>query len=184
MPCATLLRPISNEDCCIRIIHGWGSPKEQSHLRHLEIRTPGIVQNHFNPDPERWASESLERFQVALSNPSPGANLGSPTSATIDDTAKAGVDYTTTDGTVNAGVDYQSRSGSLEFIADEVCKILLIPLSNDGLLGINRSFALSLSNAVGPIAPGPTQSAEILITDNDRGLAFSESSYVVFEAGK
>ncbi len=94
------------------------------------------------------------------------------------------VDYTTADGTAIAGVHYQALSGSLKFIAGEVSKTLLIPISNDGHPGINRTFTVSLSNAVGTIGLGPTQSAEVIISDNDKGLAFSQPSYVASETGK
>ena len=94
------------------------------------------------------------------------------------------VDYMTADGTAIAGVHYQTRSGTLKFIAGEVSKTLLIPISNDGHPGINRTFTVSLSNAVGTIGLGPTQSAEVIIIDNDKGLAFSQSSYVVSETGR
>lgn len=101
-----------------------------------------------------------------------------------DGSLPVSVDYTTADGTAIAGVHYQALSGSLKFIAGEVSKTLLIPISNDGLPGINRKFTLSLSNAVGTIGLGSNQSAEVIITDNDKGLAFSQSSYVVSETGK
>ncbi len=94
------------------------------------------------------------------------------------------VDYTTANGTAIAGVDYQTRSGSLRFMAGEVSKFLLIPISNDGRTGINRTFTLSLTKGGGTIGPWSTQTAEVIIIDNDMGLSFSQSSYVVSETDK
>lgn len=94
------------------------------------------------------------------------------------------VDYTTTDGTALDGVDYQRSSGTLTFAVGELKKIITIPIFNDGVLNGSRSFNISLSNAVSSIGLGPIQNAQISIVDNDMGISFSQSSYVVSETNK
>ena len=57
------------------------------------------------------------------------------------------VDYQTVNGTASAGSDYTTTSGTLTFAPGETVKTVLVPISDDGSPEGSESFAVDLSGA-------------------------------------
>ena len=77
------------------------------------------------------------------------------------------VDYATSDHTAIAGQDYVATKGRLKFAAEEMRKIIRIPILNDALKESTKSFRFSLSNPTGPTGLGQLKAATINIVDNN-----------------
>jgi peptide/nickel transport system substrate-binding protein len=74
------------------------------------------------------------------------------------------VDYTTVDGTARAGEDYTTTAGTLTFAPGDRTKTLNVPLLEDGTDEVDETFSLRLSNA----SKGtPTGGGNATILDND-----------------
>lgn len=93
------------------------------------------------------------------------------------------VDYATADISATAGVDYLTRSGTLNFAASQPSKELRIPILNDGLKESNKTFRVTLSNAMGGLSLGTPKDFNVTITDNDGGVHFSQATHTVPEDG-
>jgi hypothetical protein len=92
------------------------------------------------------------------------------------------VDYATTDGTARAGSDYVAASGKLEFGEDEVSKRFEIELINDAVHEPEETFVVRLSNPSAEHVLDPQRSvATVRIEDNDRGVGFSPTGYLLRE---
>ena len=105
--------------------------------RIIAINDTAILQ-----PPPGVAAEAL--FQVVLSEPTSGSTqpvAGYPTSI------PAAVDFATADGSAVAGLDYVPVAGTLVFEPGEAVKTIAVPVTNSGIPGYDRSFALELSNA-------------------------------------
>ena len=75
--------------------------------------------------------------------------------------------YATMDGTAKAGVDYTTVSGTLAFAAGETEKTISIPLSaDDGVVGGDKIFRVFLTNATGG-ALIETDEGIVTIQDNE-----------------
>ena len=102
-------------------------------------------------------------FTVSLQSPSPRAVT---------------VQYATVDGTATAGTDYTSTSGQLVFSADETERQVSVPIMDDAEVEDNETFALAvhLADAVGSSA-----TATGTVLENDV-LTFSVTAPDVQEA--
>jgi uncharacterized delta-60 repeat protein len=99
------------------------------------------------------------------------------------------VDYFTVDGTAGAPGDYVWTSNRLTFYSGETNKGITVSIVNDRVVGPDKSFFVTLTNATGgAVLPGglPTSSvwAEVHILDDDRPPAINvlvrdESSHPV-----
>ncbi len=95
------------------------------------------------------------------------------------------VDYATLDGTAVAGEDYTARTGTLSWAdGDGAPKTISIPISNDGLIEIDETLGLSLSNPAGGATIVAPSSATLTIHDNDGTfLRFVVASFAADEIG-
>jgi len=90
----------------------------------------------------------------------------------------------TSDITASAGLDYTAQNNvPVTFGDGETNKNVLIPLSNDGFVEGNETFAVTLTNVTGGATLfGPTAAA-VTIVDNDMGFSLTSPIYVAGEAG-
>lgn len=94
----------------------------------------------------------------------------------------ASVHYATADSTAIAGQDFTDTSGTLTFANGETLKTFTVPITDDSLVEGDESFQVVLSNP----SPGLVilnGTSRVTILDNDPGLTFAPTSYVVSEAG-
>jgi hypothetical protein len=96
------------------------------------------------------------------------------------------VDYTTVDGTAKAKTDYTSSSGTLSFENGEVSKSFTITILDDTTYEGNEAFSINLSNPSGGASLGTQSTSEVTITENDPtpqpgSLQFSVSTLDVIE---
>jgi len=157
-------------------------------------------------------------FTVALSNPSPGAQLTYPSSTTvIDHDAESGIAFdrsaanvfktsgyavinvvrsntnvdpvtvsvTTVDGTAVAGVDYTKTAGSFTFAAGQATNTFYVPILVNNQVGANKSFSVSLYNAVAPgVVLNPSNEVVTIIgTNTPFGLSFSSPIVIQGNSG-
>ncbi len=154
------------------------------------------VQNSTQPQPS-------ETVNLALSNPTNGASLGTQATATLTiiDQDFVGlsitgtsviegqqsfatftvnlagsvaqpvtVDYTTVDGSAIAGLDYTTTTGQLTFAPGDSVKTITVPILNDALPESTESFTARLSNATNAILSNP-EAVGIIRDDDARGRA-------------
>ena len=95
------------------------------------------------------------------------------------------VGYYTTDVTANAGLDYAAAAGGTVTFADgETNKNILIPLVNDTLVEGDELFLVTLTNATGGATLlSTTNTAPVIVLDDELGFTFSAPAYVVGEGG-
>jgi hypothetical protein len=81
--------------------------------------------------------------------------------------------YTTVDGTAKAGTDYTTTTGTLTFHAGDLTQTIDVPIINDnGTAGPDKTFAVALSN--------PTNAT---IADNKaNGTILDDESFYTLEA--
>ena len=77
------------------------------------------------------------------------------------------VDYETIDSTAKAGIDYTSTSGTLIFGDGEAQKTVTIPINNDRIYTENRSFSVQLKNISGGGSLGSDIYAGVSILEDD-----------------
>lgn len=103
----------------------------------------------------------------------------------------ATVAYSTVNGTATAGSDYTSTSGTLSWAAGETAtRTIRIPIVNDSVAEATEAFSVRLSAATGA-SIGSTSAATVTITDDDSGassggagtLAFTSTAFSVDENG-
>ena len=66
-----------------------------------------------------------------------------------DTSGSVTVDYATADGGAVAGVDYVATNGTLTFVDGEASQSFSVPILEDGLIELDETVLLSLSNASG-----------------------------------
>ena len=98
------------------------------------------------------------------------------------------VDYSTLDGTATAGSDYTSTSGTLTFADGVTSQAFSVPVLDDTDYEGNESFTVQLSNATGGATPGSPSLATVTIQENDPtppagSLQLSGATYSVAENG-
>src|SRR5581483_4146362 len=86
----------------------------------------------------------------------------------------ATVDFATSDGTAIAGQNYVATNGQLTFEPGQLSAQFSVTALYDSAVQGNRSFNVSLNNAVG--ASLGTASAIVTLLDVDSGVAFSTNS--------
>ncbi|MCC5789961.1 MAG: S8 family serine peptidase [Opitutales bacterium] len=94
-------------------------------------------------------------------------SLSIPVRRTIQDVGLVSVNYTTHDGTASAGDHYETTSGTLAWEDGDMSdQWISIPIIDDEIRDINRTFSVVLSNALGIAQLGDT-TADVTIIDND-----------------
>jgi hypothetical protein len=91
------------------------------------------------------------------------------------------VDYGVTGGNATPLADFGPASGSLGFAANELSKVLTIPIVNDGSGEGLETFILGLSNP-GGASIGARSTNTISITDNEPAIQFSLAAQSVAES--
>ncbi|MBE7502559.1 MAG: hypothetical protein HS113_20185 [Verrucomicrobiales bacterium] len=81
---------------------------------------------------------------------------------------RVSVDYATMDLTAKAGLDYTSTSGTVVFEAGEVLKSILVPILNDALPEGTETFRVTLTNPSGGGVLGSPTVTTVTIQDTDR----------------
>jgi uncharacterized delta-60 repeat protein len=123
-------------------------------------------------------------YSIWTSTPSVNENVGA-VHATVnrgnDLNSAVSVDYSTTDGSATAGADYTAASGTLTFAAGETSRQIVIPIVNDGLKETVETFRIVLSNPSAGTSLG-TANLTITLQDNDPGIEFEQTGYVVPES--
>ena len=76
------------------------------------------------------------------------------------------VDYATVDGTATAGADYTTTSGTLTFAPGETARTVSVPLIDDTVEDDGETFTLTLSNAVGAFLGDGEATGTILNTES------------------
>ena len=76
------------------------------------------------------------------------------------------IDYATVDGTATAGHDYSSTSGTLTFSGSEMSKSFQIPISNDAVTEPDETFTVELRNA--PSLETLAEPSTLVVTIQDR----------------
>ena len=116
--------------------------------------------------------------QFALAAQSVSESAGS-VKVTVSRTAGPGpvsVDYGVTGGNADEPGDFGPVSGNIAFGANELTRILTIPVVNDGDGEGPETFVLTLSNPVGAYI-GARGSNTVTITDNEPSVKLSLASY-------
>ncbi|MGK7888853.1 MAG: PQQ-dependent sugar dehydrogenase, partial [Leptolyngbyaceae cyanobacterium] len=87
------------------------------------------------------------------------------------------VDYGTSDDSAEAGLDYTTTSGTLVFNPGVATLTIEVPILEDSDSELNESFNLTLSNPVG-IDLGATTTATVTINDNDNSTVINNGDFV------
>lgn len=90
------------------------------------------------------------------------------------------VDFATSDLTATNGLDYTSTNHTLSFAPTERSKFISVPILNDSLKKVNKTFRVTLSNPVGATL-GSQKPTTVTIVDNDMGFQFETDTYYVAE---
>jgi endoglucanase len=86
------------------------------------------------------------------------------------------VDYATVDGTAKAGSDYTSTSGKLTFAAGETSKTVTVKVLSDSVSEGNETFGLKISNATAATIADATGTGTIVDASAAKAAAASLSS--------
>ena len=98
--------------------------------------------------------------------------------------APVSVDYATVDGTAIAGSDYTSTSGTLTFTPGQTSRSVPVTIVNDALAEDNETFTLHLSNATGGIAiTDANGTGTIQNDDNDPTVSIAGASVLEGDIG-
>ncbi|MGH3372409.1 MAG: Calx-beta domain-containing protein, partial [Nocardioidaceae bacterium] len=96
--------------------------------------------------------------------------------------AEVTVNFATIDGTAVAGVDYTTTTGSLAFGAGETSKTFTVATSANAVTGPNRSLRLALSAPGGGAVLGTPATAQLTLIDATTSVEFSAATYTMSEA--
>jgi uncharacterized delta-60 repeat protein len=110
-------------------------------------------------------------------------NQGSITLLVVREFASSGtirVDFGTGDVTAFAGLDYTTTNGTLAFVPGVTNLTITVPIVNDFIPEADKTFNLTLSNAVGGALGAPTNMV-ITILDDDSVFNFSAAAISVLE---
>lgn len=95
----------------------------------------------------------------------------------------ASIDYTTVDNTATAGEDYTTTAGTLTFIDGETSQTITVPILSDGLPEDTETFNVAIDNAVGATL-GTKRTVLVSVADSDADqltLAFNQPEINVGE---
>ena len=93
------------------------------------------------------------------------------------------VNFATVNQTALAGQDYTSTSGLLTFLNGETEKTITVPILDNLFVQNDRTFLINLFNPTGGAQLTEPSSVTATILDNDAGLRFSTELYQSFENG-
>ena len=98
---------------------------------------------------------------------------------------EARVNFATAGGSATSGTDFRSSAGVLIFLPGQTTQSFNVPIIDDGIIEVNETFGLILSNVVGTAVLGQS-TATVTIVDNDFKagiLTVASPVYTVSEAG-
>ena len=94
------------------------------------------------------------------------------------------VEYAASDNTAVAGVDYTSTSGTLNFADGETNKSFTVDILNDTIVEADEIFNLNLSNPTGSATLATASSTVNIINDDNGGeISFNAANFNVNEDG-
>jgi hypothetical protein len=95
------------------------------------------------------------------------------------------VDYSTVDGTATAGQDYTSTSGTLSFLSGETSKTIQIPILDDATTEPDERFTVELRNTLSMESVGSPAVVNVTVQDHSTipSLAITNASVVEGGAG-
>lgn len=100
----------------------------------------------------------------------------------FDIDSECSVDYATVDESATAGADYTTSSGTLTFGPSDRVKLVEIPILNDGAKENVETFTFQLSNPSQNTVVDPRRRSAVLsLLDNDGGVAFVRNQIWVQE---
>ena len=130
---------------------------------------------------------SILEEDVAFALAATGYAVGENTNSVVltvrrsgDTNALVSVDYATVDGTATAGNDFTSTTGTLSFAAGEVAKTLSVPILDDSSVESTEAFTVRLLNPVGG-AVGTPGTASVSILEDDCLVQFASTNSPVAE---
>lgn len=89
----------------------------------------------------------------------------------------------TADVTAIAGPDYTAQNNiTVTFSSGETNKNVLIPIANDSGVEGDEIFTVTISNPTGSATIAGTNTASVVILDNDAGFGFSSPTYLATES--
>lgn len=91
------------------------------------------------------------------------------------------VDFATADDTALAGIDYTSTSGTLTFAEGEFRKSFTVPILNDSIAEGRKSFQTVLRNPAVGTTVHPTKGVFRITVNDDDGLQFADTFFEVRE---
>ncbi|MEN9573243.1 MAG: hypothetical protein RL514_1098 [Verrucomicrobiota bacterium] len=118
-------------------------------------------------------------FQTATSSVNENATTLSVVVTRTPAAGLASVSYATVDGSATAPLDYTATAGNLAFGIGEVVKVITIPITDDALPELRKTFSLRLYNVTGATLGISTN--VVTIVDDDAFYAFSAQTYGVTE---
>jgi polyhydroxybutyrate depolymerase len=87
------------------------------------------------------------------------------------------VDVYTLEQTAVAGSDYMAITNTLIFAPGETCKVLAVPVLNDGIKEPSKTFRVCLANPSAGMELASPSTITVTIVDNDPQLGFDQGAY-------
>ncbi|HEX9045527.1 MAG TPA: Calx-beta domain-containing protein, partial [Verrucomicrobiae bacterium] len=98
-------------------------------------------------------------------------------------TVPMSVQYATVDGTARAGIDYSATSGKIAFTNGIGTNYIYVPIFNNSQVLGDHAFSVILSNPTAPAQLVAPSTQTVTIVDNNSGLSFSSPVYSVLKTG-
>ncbi len=95
----------------------------------------------------------------------------------------ASVAFATGNGSATSPTDYTATIGTLNFAEAESVKQITVPIIDNSITNVDRTFIVTLSNPSPGSSLGSNTTASVIIQDNDSVIGFSAASYLVNENG-
>jgi hypothetical protein len=101
-------------------------------------------------------------------------------------TGPVSVYYTTSNGTALTGTDYTITLGTLNFAEGETSKTILVPILDNKVINVNKTFKMTLSLPTGGAKLGTPIATTVTIVNDDIGgaIQFSPAAYTVDETAQ
>ncbi|HEY1663256.1 MAG TPA: Calx-beta domain-containing protein [Verrucomicrobiae bacterium] len=93
------------------------------------------------------------------------------------------VSYFTANGTATAGQDYIAENGTLIFTNGIGTNYIFVPVINNSLITGNRTFTVSLTNAMANGEINAPSNQVVTIVDSNSGLSFNQPTYTAIRSG-
>ena len=126
-----------------------------------------------------FARGQVVSFQTATSSVSENATNLSVVVTRTPAAGLASVSFATADGTATAPLDYSFAAGNLSFGIGEVVKVITVPITDDALPEVRKTFSIRLFNVTGATLGISTN--VVTIVDDDTFFALSSPSYFITE---